>query len=139
MAFHLGSGDEDEVLADINVTPLVDVMLVLLIIFMVAAPMLHQGVEVALPQVANEPLPLRDEDPMVLTITKDGLVYIKDNPVQASRLSETLLPLMESREDQSVFLKADRDVPYGAVQDVMAIINQAGTFRVGLVTESPDR
>lgn len=140
MAFHLGSGgDEDEVLADINVTPLVDVMLVLLIIFMIAAPMLHQGVEVALPQVANEPLPMRDEDPMVLTITRDGLVYIKDNPVQASSLSETLLPLMESRDDQSVFLKADRDVPYGAVQDVMAIINQAGTFRIGLVTESPDR
>lgn len=136
MAFQLDDGDDD-VIATINVTPLVDVMLVLLIIFMVAAPMLHQGVEVALPQVANEPLPMRDEDPMVLTVTKNQLIYVKDNPVQASQLTETLLPLMESRDDQSVFLKADKDVPYGLVLEVIDIINQAGTFRIGLVTETP--
>ena len=77
MAFSTqGGGRQNEPMAEINVTPFVDVVLVLLIIFMIAAPMLHQGVEVALPQVANEPLPLRDEDPMVLTITKDGLVYL---------------------------------------------------------------
>ena len=136
MAFDLNDGD-DEVIATINVTPLVDVMLVLLIIFMVAAPMLHQGVEVALPQVANDPLPLRDEDPMVITVAKNQLVYIKDNPVQPSQLTETLLPLMESREDQAVFLKADRDVPYGLVLEVIDIVNRAGTFRIGLVTETP--
>lgn len=136
MAFDLVEGD-DEVIATINVTPLVDVMLVLLIIFMVAAPMLHQGVEVALPQVANDPLPMRDEDPMVLTVTKNQLIYIKDSPVQPSQLPETLLPLMESREDQSVFLKADKDVPYGLVLEVIDIVNRAGTFRIGLVTETP--
>ena len=136
MAFDMSDGD-DEVIATINVTPLVDVMLVLLIIFMVAAPMLHQGVEVALPQVANDPLPMRDEDPMVVTVTKNRLVYIKDNPVQPSQLPETLLPLMESRADESVFLKADKDVPYGLVLEVIDIINQAGTFRIGLVTETP--
>ncbi len=136
MAFDMNN-DDDEVIASINVTPLVDVMLVLLIIFMVAAPMLHQGVEVALPQVANDPLPMRDEDPMVVTVTKNQLVYIKDNPVQPSQLSETLLPLMESRQDQAVFLKADKDVPYGLVLEVIDIINRAGTFRIGLVTETP--
>jgi len=136
MALQLGESDE-EVIANINVTPLVDVMLVLLIIFMVAAPMLHQGVEVALPQVANDPLPQRDEDPMVLTITTNRLVYIKDNPVQPSRLADTLLPLMEARRDEAVFVKADKDVPYGLVLEVIDIINRAGTFRIGLVTETP--
>ena len=83
MAFQgLGSEDEDAVMADINVTPLVDVMLVLLIIFMIATPMLHQGKEVELPKIDSETIPMRDEDPMVLTVTKQDVIYIKDDPVQ---------------------------------------------------------
>ncbi|HVS14459.1 MAG TPA: ExbD/TolR family protein [Thermoanaerobaculia bacterium] len=137
MGFQVG-GDanaEDEVLAEINVTPLVDVMLVLLIIFMIATPMLHQGVEVALPQIASENLPLRTEDPMVITVTKDELVYIKNEPVHPSQLVERLQPLMEGRRDESVFIKGDRDAPYGAVLRVIDIVNAAGTYRIGLVTE----
>jgi biopolymer transport protein TolR len=137
MGFQVG-GDanaEDEVLAEINVTPLVDVMLVLLIIFMIATPMLHQGVEVALPQVASENLPLRTEDPMVITVTKDELVYLKNEPVHPSQLVERLRPIMEGRRDESVFIKGDRDAPYGAVLRVIDIINAAGTYRIGLVTE----
>ncbi|HVS65833.1 MAG TPA: ExbD/TolR family protein [Thermoanaerobaculia bacterium] len=137
MAFHVG-GDataDDEVLSEINVTPLVDVMLVLLIIFMIATPMLHQGVEVALPQVASENLPLRNEDPMVITVTKEELVYLKNEPVHPSQLVERLRPVMEGRQDESVFIKGDRDAPYGAVLRVIDIINAAGTYRIGLVTE----
>jgi biopolymer transport protein TolR len=137
MGFQVG-GDataDEEVLAEINVTPLVDVMLVLLIIFMIATPMLHQGVEVALPQVASENLPLRNEDPMVITVTKEELVYLKNEPVHPSQLVERLKPVMEGRQDESVFIKGDRDAPYGAVLRVIDIINAAGTYRIGLVTE----
>jgi len=137
MAFHVG-GDataDDEVLSEINVTPLVDVMLVLLIIFMIATPMLHQGVEVTLPQVASENLPLRNDDPMVITVTKEELVYLKNEPVHPSQLVERLRPVMEGRQDESVFIKGDRDAPYGAVLRVIDIINAAGTYRIGLVTE----
>ncbi len=139
MAFQFGNDSEDEVLSDINVTPLVDVMLVLLIIFMIATPMLHQGVEVALPKVDSATVPLRDPDPMVLTVSKDEIVYIKDDPVHPSQLVERLLPLMESRDDQMVFLKGDREVPYEAVLRVIEILNRAGIDRIALVTEAPDR
>ena len=139
MAFQIGDDSEQSVLSDINVTPLVDVMLVLLIIFMVATPMLHQGIEVALPQVEATSLPLRTEDPMVLTVSKDEIVYIKDQPVHPSQLMDRLKPLMEQRQDDAVFLKGDRDVEYGAVLRVVEILNDAGVFRVGLVTEPPPR
>ena len=89
MAFKLGNGgDEDEVMGEINVTPLVDVMLVLLIIFMIAAPMLHQGVEVALPKAEAQNLPLRVEDPLVLSIDRNGRVYVRESPVETEDLVE---------------------------------------------------
>ena len=96
MSFGVGSpGPEhhdEDILADINVTPLVDVMLVLLIIFMITAPMLHQGIEVALPQTQSETLPLRVENPLILSVNRDGLVYIEDTPVHPSQLAERLNP-----------------------------------------------
>ena len=116
MAFQgFGSEEEDAVMADINVTPLVDVMLVLLIIFMIATPMLHQGKEVDLPKIDSETIPMREEDPMVLTVTKQDVIYIKDDPVHISQMVEQLLPLMEQRSTKTVFLKGDKDVPYGSV------------------------
>lgn len=141
MAFGVGSPGPDhhdeEVLADINVTPLVDVMLVLLIIFMITAPMLHQGVEVALPQAQAETLPLRVEDPLVLSVNRDGLVYIEDTPVHPSQIAERLLPLIEARGDDTVFLKGDRSVEYGRVVEVLDLLHQAGVTRIGMVTEPP--
>lgn len=134
MAFQFNEGD-DQVIADINVTPLVDVMLVLLIIFMIAAPMLHQGIEVALPQASANPLPLRTEDPLVLSITQEGLVYLRDQPVHETRLVEQLQGLIDSRGDDSVFLKGDRDVPYGKVIEVLNLLYEGGITRVGMVTE----
>lgn len=142
MAFGVGSPGTDQhdegVLADINVTPLVDVMLVLLIIFMVTAPMLHQGVEVALPRADAENLPLRVDDPLILSVNRDGLVYVEDTPVHPSQIAERLRPILEARGDDTVFLKGDRSVEYGRVVEVLDLLHQAGITRVGMVTERPE-
>jgi biopolymer transport protein TolR len=112
-------------------------MLVLLIIFMITAPMLHQGVEVALPRADAETLPLRVEDPLVLTVNRDGLVYVEDTPVHPSQIAERLLPILERRGDDTVFLKGDRDVAYGRVIEVLDLLHQAGVTRIGMITERP--
>jgi len=139
MAFKMLPGDEPEesMLAEINVTPLVDVMLVLLIIFMIAAPMLHQGVEVQLPELDAKPLPLRVENPLVLSINRDGLVYVQDEPIHPSQLVERLTPLLKARGDDSVFLKGDRNLAYGKVLEVLGLLNAGGIENVGLVTQPP--
>ena len=126
---------DDPVLAEINVTPLVDVMLVLLIIFMITAPMLHQGIEVALPQADAESLPMRVDDPLVLSINLDGLVYVQSDPVHPSQLVERLLPLLEARQDKAVFLKGDRELAYGKVIEVLDILHRGGITQIGMVTE----
>ena len=130
---------DDPVLAEINVTPLVDVMLVLLIIFMITAPMLHQGIEVALPQAEAESLPMRVDDPLVLSINLDGLVYVQSDPVHPSQLVERLLPLLEARDEKAVFLKGDRELAYGKVIEVLDILHRGGIRQIGMVTERPGR
>jgi len=137
MAWSPQDGD-DPILADINVTPLVDVMLVLLIIFMIAAPMMHQGIEVALPRAEGENLPLREQNPLVLSISRDGIVYLQDTPVHPSQLVERLLPLVEARANGNVFVKADREVPYGQVVEVLDLLRKGGVVNIGMVTEMPD-
>jgi len=137
MAFKTSDSDES-VIADINVTPLVDVMLVLLIIFMIAAPMLHQGIEVSLPESSATTLPVRAEDPLVLSIKEDGLVYLQDQPVHETLLVERLKAMIAARGDDSVFLKGDRRVPYGRVVEVMNLLYEGDVTRVGLVTEQPE-
>jgi biopolymer transport protein TolR len=139
MAFRMLHTDEVEesMLAEINVTPLVDVMLVLLIIFMITAPMLHQGIEVQVPEAQAKPLPLRVENPLVLSINRDGLVYVMDEPVHPSQLVQRLSPLIKSRGDDSVFLKADRNLAYGKVLEVLDLLSRGGIKNVGLVTQPP--
>jgi TolR protein len=140
MAFNLGNGgDDDPVLADINVTPLVDVMLVLLIIFMIAAPMLHQGVEVALPKADAANLPLRVQDPLVVSIDRNGRVYLRESAVETDELVERVKAQIASRGDDAVFLKGDRDVPYGKVIEVLDLLHQGGIVHVGMVTERERR
>ena len=141
MAFHFGNGDgdDDQVLADINVTPLVDVMLVLLIIFMIAAPMLHQGIEVALPRAEPRNLQMRMEDPLVLSIDRDGKIYLRENAVEIEDLVEQLKAQIESRGDDAVFLKGDRTVPYGKVVEVLDVLHRGGIVHVGMVTDPPER
>ena len=130
--------EEDGLMADINVTPLVDVMLVLLIIFMVTAPMLHQGVEVALPKADSPPIPVRRDDPLVLSINRNGMVYLKDEPVHPSRLVERLSPLLRGKSEETVFLKGDRDVAYGKVVEILDTLQRGGITRVGIVTDRPE-
>ncbi|MGB5340896.1 MAG: ExbD/TolR family protein [Thermoanaerobaculia bacterium] len=140
MAFSTsGLGEEEHSeLANINVTPLVDVMLVLLIIFMITAPMLHQGIEVALPKADAEPITLRVDDPLVLSVNRDGLVYVQDEPIHPSQLMERLAPLLEARDEDAVFLKGDRELPYGNIMEILAILNKGGVLQVGMVTEKPE-
>ena len=137
MAFTPGRDDEERVLADINVTPLVDVMLVLLIIFMIAAPMLHQGIEVALPRAQAKNLPLKVEDPIVLSINRDGQVYLRSTQVPNEDLVERLKAQLATRPDDTVFLKGDRDASYGRIIDVLDVLQRGGIQHVGMVTERP--
>jgi biopolymer transport protein TolR len=124
-------------LSEINVTPLVDVMLVLLIIFMVTAPMLQQGIDVNLPQVAAKDIPAKEEK-LVLTITKEGEIYINEHLVELSRLKENLERIYENRINKEIFLKADETVPYGFVVKTMSEIKEAGIEKLGMITKPPE-
>jgi biopolymer transport protein TolR len=138
MAFTSGpKGDPFDHLADINVTPLVDVMLVLLIIFMVTAPMLHQGVSVALPKAKSQSLPKSQEDPIILSITKDGRYYINETPVAHGLLKDRMEAFVRMRKDRTVYLKADKDLPYGTVVETMDLLNRMGIENLGMLTQSP--
>lgn len=121
-------------LSEINVTPLVDVMLVLLIIFMVTAPMLQQGIDVNLPKVAAKDIPSREEK-LVLTITKKGDIYINEHPVELSGLKENLERIYENRINKEIFLKADETVSYGFVVKTMSKIKEAGIEKLGMITK----
>jgi biopolymer transport protein TolR len=134
-----GEGGDDDVMSDINVTPLVDVMLVLLIIFMVTAPMLHQGIEVALPRAEAKNLPLKAQDPLVLSINRFGAVFVRERAVPVAQLVDQVKAQMAGREDDTVFLKGDRDVPYGRVIEVLDRLHRGGIVHVGMVTERPPR
>ena len=138
-SFGNGNGDDDPVMADINVTPLVDVMLVLLIIFMIAAPMLHQGIEVALPRAEAAPLQMRMEDPLVLSIDRDGKIFLRDTPVEIEDLVDQVKAQTEARGDDSVFLKGDREVPYGRIVEVLDVLHRGGIVHVGMVTDQPKK
>ena len=134
MAFGAPSGNDS--ISDINVTPLVDVMLVLLIIFMVTAPILQQGVSIDLPKVTSGPLAGQDEQ-LVVNIAKTGQVYLNDTPYSLPDLTEKLRAIAGTRREQPLYVRADQAVPYGQVMRAMAAVRQAGLVRVGLVTEPP--
>jgi len=122
-------------MATINVTPLVDVMLVLLVIFMVTAPILQQGVELELPKETTAPIEGEGEQ-LIVSIIKEGKVYIGEgNEVEAETIGAKLKAILQNREDKRVFIKADTKVEYGNVMSVMANIRRAGITKVGLLTE----
>jgi len=121
--------------SEINVTPFVDVMLVLLVIFMVTAPLLYQGVDVNLPETNTQPLRLQNE-PLVLSVQKNGDVYIGRKTIALDELREKLEALFESRDSTELFLRADREAPYGLVVRAIAVARQAGSTRLGIVTEA---
>ncbi len=126
-------GSNKQLMSDINVTPFVDVMLVLLIIFMVTAPMMVQGVNVSLPEATTEPLPSEKEH-LIVTLDAKGQVHISNYPVAMDSLRHKLAKILEGRSDRVVYLRADKNIPYGNVVKVMAEIKAAGVEKLGMVT-----
>ena len=123
-------------MAEINVTPFVDVMLVLLIIFMVAAPLMTVGVPVELPKTAANALPGEEEEPLTVTVTADGVVMIQTSEVAREELVAKLRAIATERESTRVYLRADGAVPYSEVMQVMGALNRGGFGNIGLVTDT---
>lgn len=132
----MSSGDDNGVMSEINVTPFVDVMLVLLIIFMVTAPMMNQGLEVDLPDANANSLPTdTEDDSLTLSITESGQYFINKREILAEELTAKLSAIAEANPDQAVYLRADANVPYEKVAQLMAACTQAGITKIGMVTE----
>jgi biopolymer transport protein TolR len=121
-------------MSEINVTPFVDVMLVLLIIFMVTAPMMMQGVDVNLPHTTTQPI-ASEEERLVISITGKREIYLNEYQISLDTLQRKLATIYQNRPDRAVFLRADETLPYGFVMEVMAAVQQSGMKRIGMVTE----
>jgi biopolymer transport protein TolR len=133
MAVHrLGSAHRP--LSEINVTPFVDVALVLLIIFMVTAPMMQQGIDVDLPETTTQPLRIRDE-PLILTVRKNGKFYLARREIPEAELQAKLEAIFAGRDHKEIFLRADRDAAYKWVVRALAAAREAGATKLGMVTE----
>jgi biopolymer transport protein TolR len=130
----VSAGNEKKFMSDINVTPLVDVMLVLLIIFMVTAPMMMQGVEVNLPQTTAKSIKTR-EDPLILSINKKREIFLEDRQIGLNELENKMKSIFKYRRSKELLLRADREVPYGFVIKVIAGVKRAGIDKLGMVTE----
>jgi biopolymer transport protein TolR len=139
MALRLGDTDEMTDMAEINVTPLVDVMLVLLIIFMVTAPMLTQGLDVALPQAEGKSFELASNNPAKVTVTNAGAVYVDGTAVGSTDLDLTLGPMLRARRIKRALLEADEGVPYGRVVAVLDVMNRAGVEQLGMITRPGEK
>jgi biopolymer transport protein TolR len=137
MAFNVGAPDGERrigtSLAEINIIPLVDVVLVLLLIFMLTAPMMYRGIDVNLPRAAAKPTAV--EERMVLTLTKDRALYLNDKRVAPGTLDTALRAAFQNRNDKTLYLKADSGLAYGAVIETMDQVRRAGIERLGMVTE----
>ncbi len=123
-------------LSEINVTPFVDVMLVLLIVFMITAPLLTVGVPVDLPKTKAKSI-AEAEEPLVITVNAEGVVFIQDTEVEIDKLVPRLKAITENKADTRIYLRGDKDINYGRVMEVMGTINVAGFTRVAMITELP--
>jgi biopolymer transport protein TolR len=132
-----GRSQKRRFLSDINVTPFVDVMLVLLVIFMVTAPMMQHGIDVNLPKVASKNLPAK-EDVLIIAINAKKELFLNESKIGLNEFKEKFPKIMENRVSKDVFLKADKTVPYGMVVEVMAEIKRAGIERLGMVTSQSE-
>lgn len=126
--------NKNTLISEINVTPLVDVMLVLLIIFMITSPMLVAGINVDLPETSSNPIPGQDE-PITITIDKKGVVYILETPINRSDLNNKLRAITQEKLETRIFIRGDKNVSYGDIVDVVSEINAAGFKKVALITE----
>jgi biopolymer transport protein TolR len=137
MAFGSTDGGPRRAMTDINVTPLVDVMLVLLIIFMVTAPLIQSGVKVDLPRASAQQME-HQEEKLVLTITRDRRVYLGSSEIPPAELERKLASNARIQKDKELYLHADRSLPYGQVVEIMAVARRAGVESLGMITD-PDR
>ena len=135
MAFRFDHNDDFGDMAEINVTPLVDVMLVLLVIFMVTAPMLTQGLTVALPAAEGKSFEMASNNPSKIQVTATGAVYLDGIAVGSHNLEQTLGPMLRARRVRRALLEADKSVPYGKVIGVLDVMNHAGVEQLGMVTQ----
>ncbi|MCW9013234.1 MAG: protein TolR [Gammaproteobacteria bacterium] len=140
----MAAGKKRRPMSDINVVPYIDVMLVLLIIFMITAPLLQQGVEIELPQAAANPLPPDQHEPVVVSVDKTGDFYLDigdapDKPIDAQLLVNRVAAVRQLKPNIPVLVRGDREVGYGSVVDVMVLLQKAGIEKVGLMTEQPEK
>lgn len=139
----MAAGGKRRQMADINVVPYIDVMLVLLVIFMVTAPLLKQGVEVDLPQASNEPVPPSQEEPIVVTVDQQGRLYINlgddpKSPVEIELIQAQVAKVLRNKPKTPVMVAGDHGIDYGRVIEVMTLLQAAGAPKVGLLTEPPE-
>ena len=139
MSLGLHSSDSEQPASEINVTPLVDVMLVLLVIFMVTAPMMDQGLQLELPKTKGASLEASTENQLVLKISKDRTIRINDTNIRVGDLKDKLASIYGNRKDRTLFVRADKDVPYGFVAYVIGEVRSAGISKLGLVTVPLDQ
>ncbi|MCX7965405.1 MAG: biopolymer transporter ExbD [Syntrophorhabdaceae bacterium] len=128
------SKDTKTPLSEINIIPLVDIMLVLLIIFMITAPMMQHGMNIDVPKLTTKPLPAREE-PQILSITKDQRLILNEKKIEIKDLKQAIQFLFVSKQNKEIFLKADKDVPYGFVVTCMGLIREAGIEKINIVTK----
>lgn len=126
-------------MAEINVVPYIDVMLVLLIIFMITAPLLKQGVEVQLPQANAKTVDSKDQENLVVTVDKKGNYYLDDKAIEPQALAKKVKAMLALRPSMPVLVRGDRDAAYGTVVEAMVLLQSAGAPSVGLLTETPGK
>lgn len=129
-------GSSYKPMADINVTPMVDVMLVLLIVFMVSAPLLSVGVPIDLPNSKAKPVQTEDNKPIEITVDQDGNLYLGETVVKEENLISVLTPMMEGQDDARIYIRADQSLNYGRVMSVLGLINGAGFSHVALISKA---
>lgn len=126
------------IMSDINVVPFIDIMLVLLVVFMVTAPMMTQGVQVSLPEVESTPI-TEEHEPMQVSIKQNGTLFVHEKEIALDKLADTLLAIRQQKPGTAILLRADKAVNYGRVMEVMSALQVAGLVDVGLVTEPARR
>ena len=136
--FGRGNGYQYRPMSEINVTPLVDVMLVLLVVFMITAPLMTVGVPVDLPKTAASRMVGQDE-PLVISVTAEGKVFVQDTEIERDKLAPRLTAITANRKETRIFVRGAKTIAYGEVMSVMGLVNRAGFNRVALITEAPGK